>query len=181
MGEGRLRSQLVDQLAGGLRELLGTLGGGKGDAAAIRCAALDMPLAKGVARPDLILDTDYSTLVAHGTVDLAQDRLDLVLSPQAKSLDLNLALPVTVRGPIADPSFGLDEGDAARRLASLLGSAIFPPAAIGAFIDFGSAGSNGCLALASKPASPARGVLDAVKSGVEDVSEGLKDLLTPNP
>ena len=89
--------------------------------------------------------------MAHGTVDLGRDRFDLVLSPQAKSLDLNLAVPVTVRGPIADPTFGLDEGDAARRLVSLLGSVVFPPAAVGAFVDFGSAKSNGCLALAANP------------------------------
>ncbi len=144
-----------------------------------------MPIAQGTARPSLILDTDFTTLVAHGTVDLAHDRLDLVLSPQAKSLDLNLAVPVTVRGPIADPTFGLDESDAARRLASLLGSVIFPPAAIGAFVDFGSGGNNACLALAARPpqasTSPVGDALDAVKSGVEGVGRELRNLIAPDP
>ena len=189
LNDGRMRTQLVDQLAGGLRQLLGSLaGGGTGDTTAIRCAALNAPIAKGIAHPDLILDTEFTTLVAHGTVDLGRDRVDLVLSPQAKSLDLNLAVPVTVRGPLADPSFGLDEGDAARRLVSLLGSVVFPPAAIGAFVDFGSAKSNGCLALAAHPkpapaaAEPSVGdALDAVKDKVEGAGQQLLDLLTPSP
>jgi uncharacterized protein involved in outer membrane biogenesis len=186
MDEGRMSTELVERLAGGLRQLLASVtGGGQDDAAAIRCAALDMPIAQGTARPSLILDTDFTTLVAHGTVDLAHDRLDLVLSPQAKSLDLNLAVPVTVRGPIADPTFGLDESDAARRLASLLGSVIFPPAAIGAFVDFGSSGNNACLALAARPpqasTSPVGDALDAVKSGVEGVGRELRNLITPDP
>ena len=189
MDGGRMRTQLAEKLAGGLRQLLGELAsGGTGDAAAIRCAALNAPIAKGIAHPDLILDTDYTTLVAHGTVDLGRDRLDLVLSPQAKSLDLNLAVPVTVRGPIADPTLGLDEGDAARRLVSLLGSVVFPPAAVGAFVDFGSAKSNGCLALAVSPkqsppaAEPSVGdVLDTVKDKVEGAGQKLLDLLTPSP
>ena len=188
MNNGRMRTQLVDQLAGGLRQLLGALaGGGTGDGAAIRCAALNVPVAKGVAHPDLVLDTDFTTLVAHGTVDLGRDRLDLVLSPQAKSLDLNLAVPVTVRGPIAEPSFGLDEGDAARRLVSLLGSVVFPPAAIGAFVDFGSAKSNGCLALAANPKQPAPAAepsvgdaVDVIKDTVEGAGQQLLDLLTPS-
>ena len=188
LNDGRMRTQLVDQLAGGLRQLLGSLAGsGTGDTTAIRCAALNAPIAKGIAHPDLILDTEFTTLVAHGTVDLGRDRVDLVLSPQAKSLDLNLAVPVTVRGPLADPSFGLDEGDAARRLVSLLGSVVFPPAAIGAFVDFGSAKSNGCLALAAHPkpapaAEPSVGeALDAVKDKVEGAGQQLLDLLTPSP
>ena len=189
MSRGQLGSQLADQLAGGLRQLLGALtGGNAGPTTPIRCAALNAPVAKGIMHPDLILDTEHTTLVAHGTVDLRRNRLDLVLSPQAKSPNLNVAVPVTVRGPIADPSFGLDDGDAARRLASLLGSVVFPPAAIGAFVDFGSASSNGCLELAANPKQPAPAAapsvdsaIDAVKEQVEGAGRKLLDLLTPSP
>ena len=62
-----------------------------------------------------------------------------------------MALPVTIRGPLDQPSYGIDETDAARRLVSLLGSAIFPPAALGAFVDFGSAKGNDCLTAAASP------------------------------
>src|SRR5215213_2452659 len=124
MNGGELRQELLDRLAGGLRELAASLAGGReADTARIRCVALNMPVANGVARPDLIVHTDYTTLIAHGTVDFGRNRIDLTLSPQAKSLDLNLALPVTISGRLDHPSYGIDETDAARRLASLLGTA----------------------------------------------------------
>ena len=187
MNDGQMRNELMAQLAGGLRQLAGSLAGGQsGQAMRVRCVVLDVPVEGGVARPDLILDTDYTTLVAHGTVDLRRDRVDLTLTPRARALDLNVALPVTIRGRLDDPSYGVDETDAARRLVSLLGSAIFPPAALGAFVDFGGAADNGCLALLADPhasaAAPAAttGPLDAAKDAVEGLGQDLKDLLTPN-
>jgi hypothetical protein len=47
-------------------------------------------------------------------------------------------LPVVIGGRLGHPSYGIDETDAARRLAKLLGTAIFLPTAIGAFLDFAS-------------------------------------------
>jgi AsmA protein len=135
-----------------VRQILGTLLTGRAaDVTRLRCLALAMPAAKGVARPHLILDSEYSTLVGTGTVDLGREVLDLTLVPHARAVDLNVALPVTVRGPLTGPSFGLDEADAARRIASLVGAAVFPPAIIGAFADLGSAPANPCLKLAADP------------------------------
>ena len=152
MGPGRLPGQLLSGLAGGVRQLLGDLtAAGKAEPAGLRCAALDARAEAGVARLDLLLDTAYSTVVGGGTVDLGAERVDLTLTPQSKAVDLDLAVPVTIRGPLIAPSFGVAEADAARRVASLLGAVFFPPAALGAFVDLGSAKGNGCLELAAHP------------------------------
>jgi hypothetical protein len=109
---------------------------------------------------------------------------ELLLSPQAKSLDLYFAVSVTLSGKIENPTFGLDESDAGRRLASLLGSTIFPPAALGAFVDFGSSETNACLALAANPQRESAVLigkaLKAVKSGIERVGRELRNLAAPH-
>jgi uncharacterized protein involved in outer membrane biogenesis len=83
MNDVQMGKELMAQLAGGLRQLAGSLAGGQsGQATRVRCVVVDVPVEGGVARPDLILDTDYTTLVAHGTVDLRRDRVDLTLTPR---------------------------------------------------------------------------------------------------
>jgi uncharacterized protein involved in outer membrane biogenesis len=90
MDDGQLRQEMLDRLAGGSPELVASSAGGRAaDTARIRCVALNMPVADGVAQPDLVLNTDCTTLVAYGTADPRRDRIDLTLSPQSKSLDLN--------------------------------------------------------------------------------------------
>ena len=88
-----------------------------------------------------------------------------------------MALPVTIRGPLDHPSYGIDETDAARRLVSLLGSVIFPPAALGAFVDFGSAKGNDCLTAAASPPPPAEGAPAAVESLGQQIEGAVKRLL----
>ena len=46
----------------------------------IRCVALNMTVADGVVHPDLVLDTDNATLVAHRAIDIRRDCLDHTLS-----------------------------------------------------------------------------------------------------
>jgi uncharacterized protein involved in outer membrane biogenesis len=152
MTGGGLRTALLDRVTGGARQILGTLVTGRpADVTRLRCLALTAPTAQGVARPHLILDTELSTLVGTGTVDLGREAVDLTLVPHAKVANLNVALPVTVRGPLTGPGFGLDQADAARRIASLAGAALFPPAVVGAFADLGSAPNHPCLKLAADP------------------------------
>ena len=140
MGPGRLPGQLLSGLAGGVRQLLGDLtAAGKAEPAGLRCAALDARAEAGVARLDLLLDTAYSTVVGGGTVDLGAERVDLTLTPQSKEVDLDLAVPVTIRGPLMAPT------SASPRLTPPVGSracwaaVFFPPAALGAFVDLGGA------------------------------------------
>jgi uncharacterized protein involved in outer membrane biogenesis len=190
MADGRLRTELVDRLAPGMRQLLGTLVTGKpADVTSLRCLALAMPIAEGVARPRLVLDSEVSTLVGTGSIDLGRETLDITVVPRAKVADLNVALPVTVRGPLMAPSFGIDREGAARRVASLLGAAVFPPEVMGTFAEPDSGGGNECLTLASDPArSPLPGLgavvpaevlrnpekaLDAAKGALGKAGQGL--------
>ena len=64
---------MADQLAGGLRQLLGALtGGNTGPTTPIHCAALNAPVAKGIMHPDLILD-DRSLATVRRAVDGRED------------------------------------------------------------------------------------------------------------
>jgi len=72
--------------------------------------------------------------------------------------------------------------DAARRLISLLGSAIFPPAALGAFVDFGSAKGNDCLNTAAAPPSmggAAPSPAESLGQQIEGAAKRLLDQVLP--
>ncbi|MEK0085305.1 AsmA family protein [Benzoatithermus flavus] len=152
MSGGGLRTAALDRLAGGAGEILATaLGRQASDVTRLRCLVLAVPVADGIARPDLVLDTERTALIGKGTIDLGREQLDLILAPRAKITSVDVALPVTVQGPLVRPAFRLDEKDAARRLGDLLGGALFPPAMLDALGGLGGEGGRDCLELGAKP------------------------------
>jgi uncharacterized protein involved in outer membrane biogenesis len=186
MGAGALPTELLGQLTGGVRQLLAdATGRGSIEAASLHCAALDARAENGLVRLELLVDGAYSTIVGGGTIDLGRELVDLTLTPQARQLNLNVAVPITVRGPLASPDVGLDERDASRRVASLLGAIFFPPAVLGAFVDLGSGRSNACLDLAAHPerlATPVAADPDAgIVERIEGVGRQLLDKVRPSP
>ena len=50
------------------------------------------------------------TVAVRGAVDLASETLRLTVEPRAKTVTLNVAVPVHVRGMLAQPSFRPDTG-----------------------------------------------------------------------
>jgi uncharacterized protein involved in outer membrane biogenesis len=167
MAGGGLRTAVLDRLTGGAPQAVAALlGRPAADVARLRCLALAVPIADGVARPDLVLDTELSTVVGAGTVDLGRERLDLTLAPRAKVASLNLSVPVRIEGPLREPRFGIDEKDAARRLGTLLGAAIFPREVLGSFADLGEAGGKDCLAIGADPARLRAPVIPGLPAGV---------------
>lgn len=186
MGAGALPTELLGQLTGGVRQLLAdATARGSIEAASLHCAALDARAETGLVRLELLADGAYSTIVGGGTIDLGRELVDLTLTPQARQLDLNVAVPITVQGPLAAPDVGLDERDVPRRVASLLGAIFFPPAVLGAFIDLGSGRNNACLDLAAHPerlAAPAAADPDAgIVERIEGAGRQLLDEVQPSP
>jgi hypothetical protein len=69
--------------------------------------------------------------------DLGTETFKMKIEPRLRGFDLSLAVPVLVRGPLDDPSFLPDPLGALAKIGSLLGSIVFPPAALIRLVDLG--------------------------------------------
>ncbi|WNH46152.1 MULTISPECIES: AsmA family protein [Xanthomonas] len=139
MGKGRI-SNLVMELAGlDIAESLKYLVT-KDREIPVRCAFGDFGVQHGVMTSrGLAFDSTDTLLVGSGTIDLGQERLDLLLKAQPKDHSiLALRSPLRVGGTFKDPSFRPDLKALGLRgaIAVALGS-IAPPAALLATIETG--------------------------------------------
>ena len=188
-GGGRLETRTLDAAIGGARAVLGTFVAGKEQWTVVNCAVSSIGFNDGVATTRaMLIDTEYSTVAARGRIDLASETLALVVEPRAKSVTLNVAVPVHVQGTLANPTFRPEAGAMLRKLGGLIGLAVFPPAAIVGLIELGG-GDNECMRIAttardsdsisgsqSDPSVPA-----APASAVEEITDGAGELLGGTP
>jgi hypothetical protein len=121
----------------------------KGDKPAqIRCMAADLPVESGTIRTNFfILDTSDTLVEIEGTADLAAERLDMRIIAHPKDPSpLSARTPITVKGPFAKPSIGVEAGPLAARAAGAiaLGALLTPLASILAFIDPGLEKDSDC-------------------------------------
>ena len=181
----RLDTRAPEAVIGGASAVLGTLVAGKEQWTVVDCAVSSIEIKDGVATSQATLvDMEYSTVTVGGTIDLASETLDLVVEPRAKSVTLNVAVPVHVQGSLASPIFRPGTGATLKKLGGLLGLFIFPPAAIAGLAELGG-GDSECMRIAianrdtgsvsgsrSSPAVP-----EIPASAVEAITEGAEDLL----
>ena len=186
MNQGKVKTEAFDAAIGGLSALVGMLSAEKSEWTVLNCVASRFEIKNGVATSQVLLaDTEYSTVVGEGKMDLGQETLAMKVSPQSKSATLNVAVPIKIGGTFAEPTFRPDELATARRLGGLLGATLFPPMALLALGDMGSDDDNPCLKIAkggggkaaAKPEQPAAsGVQDAVKAPMDSLKKGLDSL-----
>ena len=189
-GSGRLKTEALDAAVGGAGAVLGTLFSGRKQWTVVNCAVVSIGIEKGRATSRAaLIDTEYSTVAAKGTADLASETLDLIVEPRAKSATLNIAVPVLVRGTFANPEFRPETGAALKKLGGLAAIALFPPAAVVGLGELGG-GDNECLKVATAkpeakaaaqtgPASPetaVRELRDNLKGAVKNIGRSLKGL-----
>jgi uncharacterized protein involved in outer membrane biogenesis len=91
-------------------------GQGSGDIR-LNCAAGRFAVARGVATAQhLGMDTSGAYVTGEGDINLAEERLNLVLTPRAKAVGFaDLAVPVRFAGSMLDPSVRLDTRGTALR------------------------------------------------------------------
>jgi hypothetical protein len=113
----------------------------------------------GTARVKLLLDTEETTIVAAGDVDLKTEQLDIGIKPSPKSgyglkgvaqltLGFNeLAKPLKLGGTLASPSLAIDPTQATLAIGKALGGfALFGPfGIITALADVKLGGKDACL------------------------------------
>ncbi len=116
----------------------------------LHCAVADFNVKDGSMRADaLVLDTEVTTIVGTGSIDLAQEKLDLTLNQKTKNTSpLALRSPIHVRGSFARPDASVDKGRVALRgLGALALGLVNPFLALIPLIDAGPGSDSDCRQL----------------------------------
>jgi hypothetical protein len=130
----------------------------------VRCAVAEFRAHDGVLTAQrLLIDTGEVQAQGAGVIDLRNETLNLALAGKPKRFRLiHLAAPITLKGRLDDPKFGVDLGKAAPQLGVAVALGVFasPLAAILPFISLGTAKDADCGALLAEAgadgASPVR-------------------------
>lgn len=138
------------------------------DRTTINCFVGDFTLDRGVATTrSLLLDTEYMSVGGTGTIDLGREQANMVLTPRPKEIRLlDLAVPVSVTGPLGSPSVTPTPGGTARRLITTLGVFVNPLVLVVPVIEGVTANRNPCEAALEKPAATPGAAAPAQPGGI---------------
>lgn len=157
--------------------------GESGDTAQLVCAISRFDFSGGVGKVSALgLETSSLVTTGSGTVDLGNEKIDLLFRPKPKKASLvSLAFPVRLSGPLTSPSAGLDRTGVVTGVATAVaGTAL--TGGVGALLPLMSAGSDsvassgecGGAAAAAKESS---GIAGAVGGAAEGAAKGAGDVL----
>lgn len=95
----------------------------------LRCAVANFDVKGGTMHAGaLVFDTEVTTIIGTGSIDLAQERLDLTLNPRTKNTSIvALRSPIYVRGSFAKPEVTVDKGRVALRALGAAALAVINP------------------------------------------------------
>jgi len=116
----------------------------------LRCGVADFDVKEGIMRANgLIFDTEVTTIVGTGSIDLGEEKLDLTLNPNTKDTSpVALRSPIYVRGSFAKPDVQIDKGRvAARALGAIALGIASPVLALIPLIDAGPGQDSDCRKL----------------------------------
>lgn len=113
----------------------------------LRCGVANFDVHEGNMRADaLVFDTEVTTIIGTGNIDLAQEKLDLTLNQKTKNTSpLALRSPIHVRGSFARPDVSVEKGRIAlRTLGALALGLVNPVLALIPLIDAGPGSDSDC-------------------------------------
>lgn len=113
----------------------------------LRCVVADFDVKNGTMQANaLVFDTQVTTLSGVGSIDLAQERLDLTFNQKTKKTSpLALRSPIYVRGSFAKPEVGVDKVRVAERaLGAIVLGVVNPLLALIPLIDAGPGQDSNC-------------------------------------
>lgn len=114
----------------------------------LRCAVANFDVKAGDMQANtLLLDTEVTTLLGSGHIDLAQEKLDLTLTQKTKNTSpLSLRSPIHISGNFAKPVIRVDPTRmAARALGALALGVVNPLLALIPLIDAGPGQDSDCV------------------------------------
>lgn len=131
----------------------------------LNCMATDFAVTNGLARTRyFVVDTKEALINIEGSINLANEQLDLRIDPKTKGLRLiSLRSPFYVRGPFSQPDVSVDKGVLAMKAGSAIALATIaaPVAALLPLINTGPGEDSDCARLLSdareKPQAPPPG------------------------
>jgi len=146
---GQVSKLMMEEVGLHLWEILAlNLGGDK--QIKLRCAVVDFEVRQGVMHTDaLIFDTEVTTVIGTGSIDLGQEKLDLTLNQKTKNTSpLALRSPIYIRGNFANPKIEVDKVRVATRaLGAIALSIVNPLLTLLPLIDAGPGQDSDCAAL----------------------------------
>jgi uncharacterized protein involved in outer membrane biogenesis len=117
----------------------------------VRCGVADFEARNGtLTAAQVVFDTDVVKVTGAGTIDLANEKLDLRLTGKPKKISFaRLNAPITVTGSLEAPRLGLDLTKAAPQAAAAVVIGVFaaPLAAIIPFAFPNTSKNADCAAL----------------------------------
>ncbi len=130
----------------------------------LNCMASDFAVTKGVMQARVfVVDTEEAVINATGTINLANEQMDLTLRPETKGLRIfSLRAPLYVRGNFSKPDVSVDKGVLAMKAGGALALGLAAPlAALLPLINAGPGMDSGCAQLLQasnvKPKAPPPG------------------------
>lgn len=123
----------------------------------LNCAVADFDVKRGVMQTNaLLLDTEVSTILGSGTVNLNQEKLDLTLNPKTKNTSfVALSTPIYVTGNFANPDINVNKGKiAARGLGAVALSILNPLLVLIPLLDVGPGVQSECGRLIKEAQAP---------------------------
>ncbi len=123
-----------------------TLGREETGAVKMNCFAANIEFEEGVGDVQvLVLDTESTTILGSGTIDLAKEQWDLKFKPKPHTTTLSArAVPVMLEGSFSEPEITIGKAGLIRKLSAVAGVVVFPPAAVAALLELGT-GDETCL------------------------------------
>jgi len=113
----------------------------------LRCGVADFEVKDGIMRTDaLVFDTEVTTIIGTGSIDLGRELLDLTLNQNTKDTSpVALRSPIHVGGSFAKPDVQVDKGRmAVRGLGALALGLVNPLLALIPLIDAGPGKDSDC-------------------------------------
>ncbi len=141
MTEGSLADAPIDLLASNLLvELMP--GKSKKESTKIECLLVQFSGENGLFESEAtLLNTENIVMTTTGSVNLSDEKLNLLLIPKPKNIELfTLDANIRVAGSITDPGFSLDKGSLLKKVLKSAASVALGPAALA--IPFASMGNN---------------------------------------
>lgn len=113
----------------------------------LRCAVAGFDVKQGSMQANaLIFDTEVTTIVGTGSIDLGGEKLDLTLNQKTKyTSPVALRSPIYIRGSFASPAVGVDKGRVAvRALGAVALGLVNPLLTLIPLIDAGPGKDSDC-------------------------------------
>lgn len=174
MTEGSLADAPIDLLASNLLvELMP--GKSKKNNTKIECLFIQFSGNEGVFNSDAaLLNTENIVMTTNGSIDLSNEKLNLLLIPKPKNIELfTLDANIRVAGDLQDPGFSLDKGSVFKKLLKSAATVALGPAALA--VPFANMGGNKSEKCFSEVASTTTKAVEAQQEAERIAAEKLAE------